>query len=153
MSKVHPLLIFPMVLNIKVTRIHYSRMRTARSLTVSRNICHPRPPRTPPPAMHTPPAMHALLSCTPPTPPTTHTPSPGMPPAMPPSPITTHAPPRTETLTHATQNITLPQASFAGGNKRTFQYTVTFIITHGSYSVNTSRTHPISRCTNLTTLL
>ena len=76
-----------------------------------------------PPAMHTP---HDAC------PPTTHAPCHAWPPchsclpchACPPLPHThpaMHAPrchacpPWTETLTHATQNITLPQTSFAGG--------------------------------------
>ena len=79
-----------------------------------------------PPAMHAPyhtcppcmpPAMHAPLLCTPPyhacphamhNPPATQPPLPHMPPAM-------HTPLWTETLTHATQNITLPKTSSAGG--------------------------------------
>ena len=61
------------------TRMHSSRMRTALSLTVSRGICHVRPPpRTPPamqpPTMHAPPAMHAPLPCM--HPPAPHTPPP-----------------------------------------------------------------------------
>ena len=37
-------------LNQALTRMHSSRMRTVRSLTVSRSICHaPPPPRTAPP--------------------------------------------------------------------------------------------------------
>ena len=60
----------PFPCNVK-TRMHSSRMRTARSLTVSRSICHTRPPPCMPPAMLTslpcmPPAMHAPLPCMPP---------------------------------------------------------------------------------------
>ena len=53
----------------KLTRMHSSRMRTARSLTVSRRI-----PCTPPATMHTPGTVHAPwhhsyppAPCTPPT--------------------------------------------------------------------------------------
>ena len=79
---------------------------------------HPQQPCMPPTTMHTPqqpcmpPSNHA---CPPPSnhacPPTTlhpwqpHT-----------SPATTHTPLWTEFLTHASENITLPQTSFAGGN-------------------------------------
>ena len=53
-----------------ITRMHSSRIRTARSLTVARSICHAGPPamHAPchahplpcmPPSMHAPPAMHA----------------------------------------------------------------------------------------------
>ena len=117
------------------TRMHSSRMRTARSLTVylSCSACggghawHAYPPAPcMPPATHapyhTPPAMHAPchtcpLPCTPPLPcmsPCHACPPPCMPPC--------HARPLphvpslwTETLTHATQNITLLQISFSGG--------------------------------------
>ena len=95
----------------KTTRMHSSRMRTARSLSVSRSICcgtHAPLPRTPP-AMH-PPATHAPhtpLPCTPAPlprtppshtcPPAMYTPVPCMPPAMqsspqPCMPPATHAP-------------------------------------------------------------
>ena len=77
-------------------------MRTARSLTVSRRILRTPPwqPRMPPPATtHAPQAtMHAPLA-------TTHAPR---------QPCT---PPWTEFLTHASENITLPQTSFAGRKK------------------------------------
>ena len=61
-------------------------MHTARSLTVSRSICHARPPPCTPPAMHvplplpcTPPATHAALPCMPPA---MHAPCHACPPAM-----------------------------------------------------------------------
>ena len=101
-------------------------MCTARSLTV----CHACPPpamHAPlprmPPATHPPPAMHAPLPCTPPAmhtpchahpchtcPPAMHTPCHACPPA-------THAPPPwTEFLTHASENITLPQLRWRAVN-------------------------------------
>ena len=82
-----------------LTRMHSSRMRTARSLTVSRSICHACPlcythpspchacpPPCMPPAMHThphhamhaPPTMHAPHAC----PPAMHAPLPCTPPTM-----------------------------------------------------------------------
>ena len=56
----------------KKTRMHSSRMRTARSLTVSRSICHACPP-----AMNIPHHAHPL-QCMPPAmqAPTTHAPAP-----------------------------------------------------------------------------
>ena len=60
------------------TRIHSSRIRTARSLTVSHSICHTHPPamhapcHACPPAMHAPchthplPCMHPCHTCHPP---------------------------------------------------------------------------------------
>ena len=132
-----------------MTRMHSSRMRTARSLTVSHSICHACPPamHVPQPCMppsHTCPLSHACsLPCMPPAthaphhacPPAMHTPLPQMPPRFtwPPASHTPsgHAcplpctPPRpwhgplprtpppphlwTEFLTHASENITLPQ--------------------------------------------
>ena len=72
------------------TRMHSSRMRTARSLTVSRSICHVCPPP------HTPP-YHALVPC--------HAcPLPHIPPCH-----TCPPPPWTEFLTHASENITFPE--------------------------------------------
>ena len=65
-------------------RMHSSRTRTARSLTVSRSICHACPPvmhaplpctpchACPPPATHTSPAMHAPSAMH--VPPATHAP-------------------------------------------------------------------------------
>ena len=66
------------------TKMHSSRMHTARSLTVSRSICyaHTPLPRTPPPPTHALPAMHV--------------------PRLP-------MPPPTEFLTHTSENCTLPQ--------------------------------------------
>ena len=94
------------------TRMHSSRIHTAHSLTVSRSICHACPCHTCPPAMHTP------LPCMPPpcTPPATHThPAMHIPPPCMPHP-NMHIPchtcppyPWTEFLTHASENITLPQ--------------------------------------------
>ena len=78
------------------TRMHSSRMRTAHSLTV----CHARSPATHAPTCHTCPPPR--LPCMPPAtrpPPTCHTC-----PYLPRKP-----PPRTEFLTHASGNITLPQ--------------------------------------------
>ena len=75
----------------KITRIHISRMRTGRSLTVSRRV------------LGTPPAtMHALPQpCTPLQqlcmPPSNHT---------------------FPSDTHTCKNITLPQTSFAGSNNK-----------------------------------
>ena len=46
----------------------------------------------------------------------------GIPP--PPTPHPPPPPPWTEFLTHATENITLPQTSFAGGNKNAFEWDV-----------------------------
>ena len=77
----------------KLTRMHSSRMRTARSLTVSRSIFHAQPPS--PPCHATPVAMHASLAThapchtcpchAPPTihAPTTHAPLSCMPPPLP----------------------------------------------------------------------
>ena len=73
------------VVSFRLTRMHSSRMRTARSLTVSRSICWGV---CMPPAMHAPchthplPCMPPTLPCTPP--PLPHTPHP--PPHMPPNP-------------------------------------------------------------------
>ena len=139
-------------INSYTTRMHSSRMRTARSLTVSRHILHmppsnhacplatmhaPQQPRMPPATMHAPgnhtcppSTMHAPQQ--PHTPPSNHArprqpcmPSPRQPcmppskPHMPPLPWQPHMPPLwTEFLTHASENITLSQTSFAGGNNR-----------------------------------
>ena len=165
--------------------MHSSRMRTVRSLTVSRCIlgthpaimyaphthtpqqpCMPPLPATIQPlsnhacppqphmplaTMHTPhnhacpqqPHMHPPQPCMPPSnhecplPPSNHTcplqqpctppsanhaypPQPCMPPSnhtLQPHPTTMHVPPWTEFLTYASENITLPQTSFAGGKK------------------------------------
>ena len=138
--------------------MHSSRMRTARSLTVSRGICQACPlamhaPHHAPPCHACHPATHAALPHMPTLPhtpyhacphPVMHAPLPHMPPAMHPPPCTPppcthprhscppspchasppcHVPPLwTETLTHATQNITLPQTSFAGGKDSVFFY-------------------------------
>ena len=84
---------------------HCSRMRTARSLTISRSICHARPP-----AMHAPLRQMPPLPCMPPH----HT----CPPAMRAPSRQAHAlplhtcPPATHApflWTHASENITLPQ--------------------------------------------
>ena len=114
-------------------------MRTARSLTVSRSICHARPllPHTlplphhaqPPPTMHAPhhahpPAMHTPLPCMPPghthTPPATHAPQPRMPPchAAPPLPRMPpcHArPPCGQNSWHMLLKILLCPSFVAGG--------------------------------------
>ena len=88
------------------TRMHSSRMRTARSLTVcqSRSICrgaggswsgacHAHPPAMHAPPPHTPPTMH--------DPPAMHAPHHTHPPAMH-APQATHAPPSTHApLSHA----------------------------------------------------
>ena len=83
-----------------MTRMHSSRMRTARSLTVSRSICHACPPamHTPQPCMppghacpsaiHAPEAMHTPCHACPPA---THTPGHACPPTMHASPAV-HAP-------------------------------------------------------------
>ena len=132
------------------TRMHSSRMRTARSLIVSPYLvvsqaCHPlgatthAPPEQPcmPPLEqpYMPPlgvAMHAPLEqpCMPP-PQSNHAHPPEQP-CMPPG-ATTHAPqsnhthplppgsnhacPPVNRITNRFKNITLPQTSFAGGNK------------------------------------
>ena len=112
--------------NILETRMHSSSMRTAHSLTISRSICHAWPPShaCPPPRM--PPAMHASLPCMPSvmhTSPTMHAPRHAHPATMHaslphmaphhahPHPPAKHDPPPpwTEFLTHASENITLPQ--------------------------------------------
>ena len=108
------------------TRMHSSRMRTARSLTVSRSICHACPlscmppchtcpPAMHPPAMHAPPAthtfpaMHAPLPCMSPLPhmppvpcmpPATHTPLPCLSP-LPHMPSCNAHPPATHAPYHA----------------------------------------------------
>ena len=89
-------------------------MRTARSLTdriswyQAGGACVPHMP--PQPYMPPRPCMPPGHAC----PPAMHAPQPCMPPS--------HAPPLwTEFLTHASENITLPQTSFAGG-KNTFPF-------------------------------
>ena len=78
-------------------------MRTARSLTVSRRIL-----RTPPATTHAPPPQPCMPPTT--TPPATmHAPQPC-------TPQQPHTPPPW-TEWHTCKNITLPQTSFAGGNK------------------------------------
>ena len=142
--------------------MHSSRMRTARSLTISHSICHacppchtclPTPPAThaphhahplpcmplpyTPPARYAPNAMHTPLPCTPPT---MHTPPPHMPPPCMP-PCHAHPPPWTETLTHATQNITLPQTSFAGGK---YEYSCLLIAIFRKKEMGRQRCRPKS---------
>ena len=104
-------------------------MRTARSLTVSH--CKEKnwkKSRTPPPKLRTPPEKnHACPPkklCTPPPEKITHAPpkimhaTPLKKSRTPPPDNHAHHPPMwTEFLTHAYENITLPQTSFAGGNK------------------------------------
>ena len=108
------------------TRMHSSRMRTARSLTVSRSTCQGvylpggtcsgectcpgvyLPGRLPAWGVCTCPGVYLpwgylLVGCT--------CPGVGICPGAP--------PPCTEFLTHATENITLPQTSFAGGKNWT----------------------------------
>ena len=117
--------------------MHSSRMRTTRSLTVSRHIlCTPWQPHMPPQQPCMPPPHHNH-ACPPTTmhvpsnhacPPTTmHTPHNQTcpeatmhtlgnltcpPPATWHPPATTHAP--VDRMTHTCKNITLPQTSFAG---------------------------------------
>ena len=122
------------------TKMHSSRMRTARSLTVSRRILctpsatthipsnHTHPPsnHAHPPATTHAPSNHAcpLATTHAPQQPHTHPPTPTpqqprMPPcnhACHPSKPRTHPSLWTEFLTHASENITLPQTSFASGN-------------------------------------
>ena len=74
------------------TRMHSSRMRTARSLTDRISWYQAREGMC---------GMHAHQACTPPA-------------CTPPSHA--HLPPWTEFLTHASENITLPETSFASGN-------------------------------------
>ena len=86
--------------------MHSSRMRTARSSSLpgARGL-HQAPPKTKQPwTRHTPPRPGVS--------PGTRHPSP-----RPDTPGTRPPPLWTETLTHATQNITLPQTLFASGNK------------------------------------
>ena len=85
-----------LVKKINWTRMHSSRMRTARSLTISCSICHVRPPAIHTPLPHMPPAMHAPCHICPPA---THTstpchacPPPHMPPLCHARPPATHAP-------------------------------------------------------------
>ena len=123
--------------------MYSSRMRTARSLTVSHHIPYmpptthkPPQPCMPPTTMHTPPQpcmppiiMHA--PCNHACPPTTthaprnHTCPPPQPHILPQQPClplrnhacpptTMHAPP-VNRMTNRCKNITLPQTSFAGG--------------------------------------
>ena len=110
------------------TRMHSSRMRTTRSLTVSGCILRTPPSNhaCPPATMHAPPKP-----CMPPLA-TTHAPHHAHPhplatmhalwqPCMPPSnhahpPATMHAPHPVNRMTNRCKNITLPQTSFAGGN-------------------------------------
>ena len=102
------LLFGQLLLGIKsLTRMHSSRMHTAHSLTVchGRSIClGDSPPPHTPPATHTP--RHAHPPCMPPA---MHAPLPCTPPSM-------HTPPPlwTEFLTHASENITLPQIRCGG---------------------------------------
>ena len=111
------------------TTMHSSRMHTARSLTISRIICHACPPphtppamHNPPPAMHIPPAMHTTPL---PSMPPCHThPLPCMPLPCTPSlamhtppghacPLVTHAPSPMDRMTDICKNITF--ANFVCG--------------------------------------
>ena len=76
------------------TRMHSSRMRTARSSSGREGFPLGSPPGPGPPGTRPPPG-------------------PGIPPGS--RPPDQAPPPRTEFLTHAYENITLPQTSFAGG--------------------------------------
>ena len=87
------------LVNCKKTRMHSSRMRTARSSKRRGGGLQHVPPQKQTPWDHAPPSG----PCTP----QDHAPLPG--------PCT--SPLRTEFLTHAYENITLPQTSFSGGNK------------------------------------
>ena len=73
----------------------------------------PLGPGTPPETRH--PLGQAPRDKAPPPPGTRHPPGPGT--LQDQAPPWTRHPSWTETLTHATQNITLPQTSFAGGNE------------------------------------
>ena len=94
--------------------MHFSRMRTACfSVRLSCHAClHPH--HAHPPTMHVPSAIHAHLCYAHPL---TY-----MPPChtcpLPRTPLFHTCPPPTwtEGMTHACENITLPQTSFAGGN-------------------------------------
>ena len=104
---------------INKTRMHSSRMRTARSLTISHSICcgthappamhaplcHTHPLPLMPPMPHMPPCHAHLLPCMPPTMHTPHHACP--PPCMPP---VTHAPPAMHDPCHA---CPLPHAMHA----------------------------------------
>ena len=124
-------------------------MRTARSLTVSCNICHARPPLP-----CTPPAMNALppctlLPCTPLLPcmsPATHAPTTHTfchthtPCHARPLPHTSHHArplPCTPSVTDRCKNITLPQTLFAGG-KNCYGFIV-FVLVNLSLIHQTSR--------------
>ena len=129
------------VIRYQKTRMHSSRMRTARSSSHHGGSLHPPRVCTPTPLEQAPPwldppqlppwvwawrpssgqiplgcgpeNLQGMLNSTPPSwrPAARHA---GIPPAM-------HTgiapPPQTKFLTHASENITLPQTSFAGGNK------------------------------------
>ena len=77
------------------TGMHSSRMRTARSLTISHSICHVHPPATRPSCHTCPPTMNAPHHACPlpHTPPTMHAPPPCMPLCHAHPAPTTHAPP------------------------------------------------------------
>ena len=94
-----------------VTRVHSSRMRTARSLTLSRSICHTCTPHHTPPTTHAPPPLPCMppchahpLPCTPPCqacPPAMYAPLSCMPPATQPPPCYACPPPCTPPTMHA----------------------------------------------------
>ena len=88
-----------------LTRMHSSRMCTARSLTVSHRIpCTPLPPHMTP----LPPCMPPCHTCPQPcTPPAMH-PPPCMPPLPHMPPTTTHPPPCTPPAMHATPAMHAP---------------------------------------------
>ena len=95
---------------ISITRMHSSRMRTARSLTVS--PCVVISHTCPPPlgaTMHAPQSNHACPPEQPCMPPRNHRHPPLEQQCM---------PPPVNRMTNWCKNITLPQTSFAGGNKR-----------------------------------
>ena len=81
---------------LSITRMHSSRMRTARSLTVSRRIpcTPPQQPHPPPATTHTPVATTHAPSATMHAPPRNHQPC---------------TPPSVDRITDACENITLPQ--------------------------------------------
>ena len=101
-------------------------MRTARSSSRPGSLHQAHPPGTRHPADQAPPRPGIPQDQAPPwdqAPPRPDPPRPGTPGTRHPPersqapPGSRHAHPWTEFLTHACKNITLPQASFAGGNK------------------------------------
>ena len=107
--------------------MHSSRMRTARSLTISHSICHAHPHHARPlPCMHpppcTPPGMHAPLPHMPPMHPPPHTPPP---PCMPPLP---HMFPPVDRILDTLLKILPCPNSVAGGNNTVLPRAAYYIV-------------------------